>query len=346
MAPVVDIQRLVLEVTADCNNACGYCYNHWRGMGGGISPNRPLSRAQIYSLIEKLKLEAPISTVALSGGEPLLRPELPDIACDLVELGIAPVVITNGVRLTPAVLKKLPADTLLELTLLSPHPEVHDRLVGRPVLEKILLHAARVRKFGHRWVLACVVTHENAADVELTIELAIALGAEGVLLNRLNPNRRILSKARQLLPSADDLRQALAAADRMAERYGLPIAVSVPIPPCVIDISPYTHLHFGWCPRGGPDSYYTVDWAGRLRPCNHSSCILGDARTERLEDMVRSLQAEALWSYEPSQCAACDHPLRQKCRGGCPAAIDESRPLRREREAALPDPCLLADPAD
>ena len=137
-----------------------------------------------------------------------------------------------------------------------------------------------------RLALACVINSLNAHDVLQTIELGIALKAEAVMFNRINLTRSTLPVAAQLVPSVHQLAQALDAAEEAARRYGVSVAVSVPIPPCVIDVSRYKNLHFGWCPRGGAGAYYTISYNGLVRPCNHSSVILGDLRTEGFAEIV------------------------------------------------------------
>ena len=102
----------------------------------------------------------------------------------------------------------------------------------------------------------------NAHDVLQTIELGIALKAEAVMFNRINLTRSTLPVAAQLVPSVHQLAQALDAAEEAARRYGVSVAVSVPIPPCVIDVSRYKNLHFGWCPRGGAGAYHTISYNG------------------------------------------------------------------------------------
>ena len=101
------------------------------------------------------------------------------------------------------------------------------------------------------------------------------------------------------------------------------ISVSVPVPACVVDPEAYPHLHFGWCPRGGADAYYTIGHDGLLRPCNHSSVVLGDLRTHTFTELTQQAAAHSFSAPVPSACRSCDHPLRDLCRGGCPAASDE-----------------------
>jgi radical SAM protein with 4Fe4S-binding SPASM domain len=125
------------------------------------------------------------------------------------------------------------------------------------------------------------------------------------------------------VPSRGQLVEALEAADEAARRYGISVSVSVPIPPCVVDISRYQNLNFGWCPRGEKGAYYTVSYNGLVRPCNHSSMILGDLRTESFAEIVSRERTRSYWQPVPSECADCRHPQRDVCRGGCLAASYE-----------------------
>lgn len=267
--------------------------------------------------------QAPLTNVALSGGEPLLREDLPELAADLQGLGVNVVVITNGRLITPELLDRIPRDVKFEVTLLGYRPEQHDRLAGVRAFDEVVnglgLLASRQREF----VMAFVATRENALHVRRTMELGIALGAQAMLYNRVNLARHTMAQAEQLVPPKELLAESLRQADGAAREYGFQVAVSVPIPPCIVDPSDYPSLHFGWCPRGGDEAYYTVSVDGHLRPCNHSSLRLGDLRRERFAAMTGGTAAAAFWAEEPEECRSCQHPLKDRCRGGCPAAAAE-----------------------
>ncbi len=316
-------RHIVIEVTERCNNACLHCYNFWRkGTGhGGAHPE--LQRREIRALVERIRCDAPITHVALSGGEPLLRPDLPEIVGDLVGMGLGAVVITNGSLLGEARLRRFPAETTFEIALLGADGELHDQHAGREVFEQVLENLVRLRRRGHRFVLTYVVTSRNWQDVRGTIELGVALGAEAVLLNRLNLSRRVYASTPHLVPSRAQLRGSLRDAEALAKHDGIPIVVSVPVPPCVADPLEYPHLKFGWCPRGNRHAYYTIGCTGLVRPCNHSSAVLGDLRRQAFAEIVRSRAAREFWSAVPEECRQCSHPLKGRCRGGCPAAADE-----------------------
>ncbi len=319
-----EFNRIVLEVTEACPHACLHCYNHWRESRAPLSSPDTLTRREISQLIAKVRLDAPIQQVAFSGGEPLLRPDLPDIVGDLLEQEVSSVVITSGVLLTDDLTSRFPKGTIFEITLFSTNAELHDRIAGRNgAFKKVIAGAVCAHRHRCRVALALVVGRLNAHDVRRTMELGIALGANAVLLNRVNLSRLTFPHGNRLAPSAKQLAHALSDAETVAQEFGVTVAVSVPVPPCVVDPRNYPHLHFGWCPRGGKDAYYTVSHNGLLRPCNHSSVVLGDLRREGFREIVERAKTREFWEPIPPECRDCKHPLADLCRGGCPAASHE-----------------------
>jgi len=317
---------LCVELTRRCNNHCLHCYNFWRKDGSEIKfaeQRGVLSRPELKELIRKVKKDTPLTTVALSGGEPLLRRDLAGITADVIDEGLQPVIITNGVLLTEEKLKSLPSGIVIEVSLLGHTAAIHDGIVGRKVFDRVIWNVSRIHRYGSEITIAFVATRENALDAYRTIELGIALGASGFLYNRVSLTRNHLESATQLVPSVDILRESLRQAQDAARKYGVTISCSVPIPPCVVDPAEFPDLHFGWCPRGGEDAYYTVDVSGQLRPCNHASEVIGDLTRDGFEEIVRSPASEEYWRSVPPECAKCRHPLRQSCAGGCPAAARE-----------------------
>ncbi len=111
-----------------CDLRCGYCDTAYAFHGG-----EHLSRAEILAAVERY----PCKLVLLTGGEPLLQRELPDLARDLLARGYEVTVETHGQRpldaLPPEVVRivdvKTPgsgevATDLGYLDRLAPHDEV------------------------------------------------------------------------------------------------------------------------------------------------------------------------------------------------------------------------------
>jgi len=317
-------EYLVVEVTEACPHACVHCYNYWRENRAPVLAPDTLRRKDIRGLIRKIRKEAPLKVVALSGGEPLLRPDIAGICTDLMSDGLNVAVITSGALLTPARAARFPAGTTFEITLFGADAALHDRIVGRAgAFGRVINGAVSAVEHGCSVVASVVLNRMNAGHTRDALELGIALGADAFLLNRMNFSRLTLPQANRLGPTVEQLKDALAAAEAVAVEFEASISVSIPIPPCVVDPAPYSHLHFGWCPRGGAQAYYTLSHNGLLRPCNHSSFVLGDLREKRFEELVNSREAAAFWAPVPNECQTCAHPLRDVCLGGCPAASDE-----------------------
>lgn len=287
--------------------------------------NGEMSTQQLMDTVARLQDETPVENLALSGGEPLLRQDLPEILRFLRQRDISPVVITNGRLLTPEKVEATRDAGAFEITLFSYRREVHDELAGcRGAWNAAVNGMANLRRAGRDFVAVFVATSLNYQDLSKTVELAIALGAYGLMYNRVNFAVHNVARGAQLLPSADMIRQNLDTLEKAGERYGLPIAVSVVIEPCVVDTRPYQHIHFGWCPLAGENSYFTIDPSGDMRICNHSPVVLGNIRQGGFAEIYYGhphvKEFRETW---PVECADCDPQLKQMCGGGCKAAAEQ-----------------------
>jgi radical SAM protein with 4Fe4S-binding SPASM domain len=317
---VVDV-----ELTDACNNRCLHCYNPWRHSSTARPgpARRPLTPAAIADVLKRIDREVGLTSVALTGGEPTLRSDFPAILAALTDAGFQTIVITNGTRLTPSLLRRLPSGLTFEVTLFSHRARVHDALAGRPVFEEVTSNILALERHGSSCVVAFVATAQNALDVYRTAELALALGAAGFMYNRVNVGAGMRGREQSLVPPAETLRNSLLLVQEAVRNLRFPVACSIPVPPCVVDHAPFADLRFNWCPRGGPDAYYTVGSTGLLRPCNHSSLVIGDILKSGFRELVESAPVREFWAAEPAECAGCVHPLKERCAGGCRAAAAE-----------------------
>lgn len=330
---MLPLEYLILEVTRACNHACVHCYNYWTHDFPDETDGQRLSRKEIRCYISSICQETKIGNIGISGGEPMLRKDISGIVNDMTDLGLNVVVISNGSLVSDSRIKDFPAETTFELTLFSSEEKIHDHVAQHiGAFRNVIKAAVAVRKQNCGLAIACVLNKYNLDGLSRTIELALALGTDGIIINRVNLTGRTYPIARDLVTSADELKHALEVANKAAVKYGMPIAISVPVPPCVVDTTPYKSLQFGWCPRGGSKGYYTIGFNGLVRPCNHSSVILGDIRKQTFKYIVSSAKTKAFWSIIPPECITCKHPLRDSCRGGCPAASYECYENQRQRD--------------
>jgi radical SAM protein with 4Fe4S-binding SPASM domain len=347
------LQTLIFEVTQRCNHACLHCYNVWHGPQrlDGSYPRGELDTAQTLALLNKALDEVNCNHVTLTGGEPLLREDLPEILDLLRERGVRVTLISNGHLLgEPTVIDLLDRGVgLFELPLLGRRREVHDHLSGSPgAFDAALAAMAHIRYHWGRFVAVFVATRVNLPDLYETIKLAFAFGSRGMMLNRFNPGGRGRAHLDELLPSAGEMNAALEIANAASEEFNFPISCSIALPPCLVDHRKYPRLNFGFCAAGTERAYYTLDPLGNVRPCNHTPTVLGNLLEESFADIIAPERLAPFVEAVPEFCDAhgtgAPCVLRDTCQGGCKAAAEvcygslcaEEPFLHLNREQATP----------
>ncbi len=95
----VDTPGTWIEVTDSCDLACPGCFRH------RLEGHRPLE--VVKEEIRLCRAATNCDRVAIAGGEPLLYPQLADIVAYIAELGMKPVLMTNGECLTAEYAREL-----------------------------------------------------------------------------------------------------------------------------------------------------------------------------------------------------------------------------------------------
>ncbi len=107
-----------LEVTDVCDLQCEGCYRQ------RLTGHKPVE--QIKDEIRFFKRWRNPDNVSIAGGEPLLHPEIVEIVACIAEKGLKPILLTNGMKLTPELLSELKKAGLVGFTI---HVDSHQ---GRP----------------------------------------------------------------------------------------------------------------------------------------------------------------------------------------------------------------------
>src|SRR5258708_32444800 len=104
-----------------CNLACGYCneYDH---------TSSPVPLEQIYNRLDKLA-DLGTSIVTLSGGEPMMQPQLDDMFHHIRIRGMIAGLISNGYYFRPQRIKRLKIAGLvyLQISINNSHPDEASR---------------------------------------------------------------------------------------------------------------------------------------------------------------------------------------------------------------------------
>lgn len=175
----------VLEVTWHCNHACRFCSCPWFA---GMMDQGPEMSISMWKQVIRQLAKAGVTQFAFSGGEAILKKELPDLlrfAAGLAEeKGGSLSLLSNGRALNDSwldLLAQLGVRLGVSLPGLRSYPYLTDSDTGP---EKILALFGRARERGIPTHAGITVTSANLGELYETMAEALLAGASGILLNR------------------------------------------------------------------------------------------------------------------------------------------------------------------
>lgn len=174
------------EATYACNLHCPHCYNE-----AGDARGNELDTRQAFALIDRLE-DAGVLRLLVSGGEPLLRPDILPILRRISRSGMRFDIATNGLELPKKIL-----DGISRMPLFHVHVSIdgmgktHDRFRGHSgAFEAACRNILRLREKDIAVSLSMTVTRENTDELERVIDLALELGCRGFFANAIMPTGR------------------------------------------------------------------------------------------------------------------------------------------------------------
>jgi heme b synthase len=169
------LRLLAWETTRRCNLACLHCR---AAAGSGPYPGE-LTTVEGIKLLDDLATMGQV-VVILTGGEPLLRDDIYDLAAHGHEQGHRMVMAVNGTLLTPEIARRLQEVGIqrLSISIDGATAAGHDALRAVPgAYEGALSGIAACREVGLPFQINTTVTRANRGELPAIHELAIKLGA-------------------------------------------------------------------------------------------------------------------------------------------------------------------------
>ena len=176
------------EVTGRCNLSCIHC----RAASSMFSHDTDFTTDEAKKLIDDItSFCSPV--LVLSGGEPLLRPDLFEIAKYGTEKGLRMCIATNGTLVTDEVCGKM-KDTgikMVSLSLDGSTPAVHDDFRKQPGAFEATLRAAETfRRNDVPFLVNSSFAKRNQHDIADTYKLAKEIGAKAWYMFMIVPTGR------------------------------------------------------------------------------------------------------------------------------------------------------------
>ena len=290
-----------------CNLACSHCYSASSPLNHSILPVEPLIKA-----LSLLRLEG-YEVLSLSGGEPLLYPNLQQLVGAAKVLGFRVGAITNGFRVTQrhrALIESLDAIAVS----FDGMQALHNQIRGNPRAWDVAVNALEyLRAIGKPAAAAFTVSSQSLPEVPEFIEMCAGLGVRAVQLRPLVMAGRARAEAGDLALGAADEARLWVMGQTLALAYEGEMLVHT-------DLAPAEALVADWdawslALNGGPDQLLSdvvnplvITPKGVLKPftydfpAQHDLGRLSDLaplRRKRLQNrlpMLRSLVARTLHS--------------------------------------------------
>jgi Fe-coproporphyrin III synthase len=177
------------NLTDRCNLSCAHCYNR---SGPGRTTEGELTTAEALGLIDDFaKIGIPL--ILFTGGEPLIREDIWELAQHAEKKGIKMALSTNGTLITTEIARRIKKSGIeyAGISLDGAKAETHDRFRNSPgAFERTMAAFASCRKAGLRCGVRVTLTKENCGELEALIDLAITIGASRFCLYWLVPAGR------------------------------------------------------------------------------------------------------------------------------------------------------------
>ena len=302
----LDLKSVYVEITNKCNLHCKHCYNDSK-----FQNNIFLGTSAIEKLYQTLS-ENKINPIAISGGEPLLHPNILTILKFSTLFETQTQLITNGVLLNKYCdyINNAP-NIMLQLSI-DGYGKTHDLLRGNGVFEIV---NANLNELNNNVNLSmkCTINSFNISQIETIIQYAIDKGAHTIAFSTLcNQGRSV--EFQEIHVSANQLKKTIDNISELSEKYKDYIEVKN------MKIN-YSHCPF--CSSGQIDVSPRIDPLGNVYLCSmftNPMFKIGNIYDDDLISILKSERCINMVSFMRSfrnilDCSNC--LLNGLCQKGC-----------------------------
>jgi len=310
-----------LAVTYACNHKCKFCY-------AGCTTENPkanlkeLDTQGLKNIIALFKTQAKIPFFSFTGGEPLLRPDLEELAAYATQLGLRINLITNGTLATPKRALSLyqAGFRTAQVSLESPQEEEHDRLTGiKGSFSKALKGIQALQQAGIKVQTNTTLTALNHHSLLELPAFLVSLGINRMSLNLFIPVGTGQEWFQDLYLSYSKVGEIVDKIRAQALSLNMEFFWYAPTPLCI-----YNPLAKGLGNKScaACDGLISVSPLGDLMPCSSWPHPVGNLLQEGFENVWFS--KKSLWfkqkQYAPKECQSCN--AFNACQAACPLYFD------------------------
>ena len=310
-----------LYITRRCNLNCAYCY---ADASYGLKTREEMNSKTIYNLIDQMA-DLEVSSVTLAGGEPTLRPDLPEIVHRLTEYGISIHLPTNACLMDDNLAQALKDAglTKVQAKLDAATPQIQDRLSRvKGSYHQLIKGIKTLKNHSFDVSVVMVVTAWNIKQFHEVVQMCADLQVNEVAPRMYTPGIWALQGrgGSALNPSLDDVQWLLETVEKLQETYKGTMEIK---PPYLSWFYTYEEQKVPSC-EGLTLSCVILE-NGLVIPCEmladfSDEFFMGNVKEQPLIDIWNSEKADK-WVLRENvaiggPCVSCSEFKR--CKGGCP----------------------------
>ena len=307
-----------IAITYRCNLKCKFCYAGCNCTGRPSPNEKEMTTSEIKTLIDKIVDDAKVPSISFTGGEPTLRPELPELIRHAKKRGMWVNLITNGVNIDRDYAAKL-ADSGLnsaQVSIEGVTAQTHDQLVQYP--GAFLRSIAAVRLLNE----AKIPTHPNATLNRLNLAESAQyphfvkneLGVGRFSMNLIIPTGSSTFN-RELYIRYEEMPQIIQNIIAESEKNKVTFMWYSPLPMCI-----FNTISHGLGNKGcsACDGLISIAPNGDVLPCASYDQNVGNLLNYSLDQIWNSKNAASFRNkdYAHHVCKACEY--FHVCNGACP----------------------------
>lgn len=183
-----ELRLVAWEITRNCNLNCVHC----RAAATMGPYDGELDTKACLTLLDQIA-ESGQPIVILTGGEPLLRPDIFEVASYGTSKGLRMVMAVNGTLVTPETAAKMAESGIkrISISIDGATKEVHDNFRGVPgAFEGAMNGIGLAREAGIEFQVNTTITQRNLDQIPSILKLAEDLGAAALHIFLLVPTGR------------------------------------------------------------------------------------------------------------------------------------------------------------
>lgn len=291
--------RLVAwELTRRCNLRCIHC----RASAQDEPFSGEFEKDECIDILEQIsEVSKPI--IILTGGEPLLRDDIFDIARHGSSLGLRMVMATNGTLINKEIAREMKSADIkrVSISIDGPNSDIHDNFRGvEGSFEGSLKGIQVLKEEGIEFQINTTITNKNAKYLKDIINLSIHLGASAHHVFLLVPTGRAKDMKEQQI-DADNYEELLVMLYRLSQ--SLPIHIKATCAPHYYRVLrqearkegkevSYETYGLDAVTRGclGGISFCFISYDGIIQPCGYLELDCGDLKKDGFEHIWKNSQ--------------------------------------------------------